>query len=189
MTELVTIDVKNHVADVRLNRPEKMNAINQEMWKAIGDAGAELADNREIRAIVLSGNGRGFCAGLDMGSFERMGDRDANSTNEIPIAKPDELPGNHVQTAAILWKRLPAPVIGAIHGVAYGAGAQLAPRSRHPIRCPGHAHVHPRNQMGLDPGRWHHAGHCGTSFPSMSPRSSPSQAEFWTVKPPKISDS
>ena len=45
MTDLVTIDIQNHVADVRLNRPEKMNAINQELWKAISEAGAKLADN------------------------------------------------------------------------------------------------------------------------------------------------
>lgn len=126
MSDLVTIEVKNHVADVRLNRPEKMNAVNQGMWEAISNAGKELADNREIRAIVLSGNGRGFCAGLDMGSFAKMSDRDSSKSTVIPIAKPDELPGNLAQTAAILWKRLPVPVIGAIHGVAYGAGAQIA---------------------------------------------------------------
>jgi enoyl-CoA hydratase/carnithine racemase len=126
MSDLVTIDLKNHVADVRLNRPEKMNAINQDMWQAISEAGAELKDNRGIRAIVLSGNGRAFCAGLDMASFQQMGDRDRTKSSVIPIAKPSELPGNLAQTAAILWKRLPVPVIGALHGVAYGAGAQIA---------------------------------------------------------------
>jgi enoyl-CoA hydratase/carnithine racemase len=126
MTELVSIDINNHIADVRLNRPEKMNAINQEMWLAISEAGASLADNPEIRAIVLSGNGRAFCAGLDMGSFQKMGDSASTRSSVIPIAKPDERPGNLAQTAAILWKRLPVPVIGAIHGVAFGAGAQIA---------------------------------------------------------------
>ena len=126
MTELVTIDINNHIADVRLNRPEKMNAINQDMWLAISKAGAALADNREIRAIVLSGNGRAFCAGLDMASFQQMGNTDSTRSSNIPVAKPNELPGNLSQTAAILWKRLPVPVIGAIHGVAFGAGAQIA---------------------------------------------------------------
>ena len=126
MTELVTIDINNHVADVRLNRPEKMNAINQEMWLAISEAGTSLADNSEIRAIVLSGNGRAFCAGLDMGSFQKMSGSNSERSSIIPIAKPDELPGNLAQTAALLWKRLPVPVIAAIHGVAYGAGAQIA---------------------------------------------------------------
>ncbi|MFP6654230.1 MAG: crotonase/enoyl-CoA hydratase family protein [Myxococcota bacterium] len=126
MTELVTIEVKNHVADVRLNRPEKMNALNPAMWRAISQAGQKLAENRDIRAVVLSGNGRGFCAGLDMASFQQMGDRDPNKPSVIPPATPDGPPGNLGQAAALLWKRLPVPVIGAIHGVAFGAGAQIA---------------------------------------------------------------
>lgn len=126
MTELVTIDINNHVADVRLNRPEKMNAINQKMWLAISEAGTSLADNSEIRAIVLSGNGRAFCAGLDMESFQKMSGSGSERSSNIPISKPDALPGNLTQTAALLWKRLPVPVIAAIHGVAYGAGAQIA---------------------------------------------------------------
>ena len=50
MSDLVTIDIKDHVADVRLNRPEKMNAVNPAMWKAIYEAGASLEDNREVCA-------------------------------------------------------------------------------------------------------------------------------------------
>jgi len=128
MAELVTIDIQDHIADVRLNRPEKMNALNQGMWKAITEAGEQLAQDREIRVVVLSGNGRCFCAGLDMASLQQFqeGDRASSSSTSIPIAGPNQRPGNLPQRACLVWKRLPVPVIGALHGVAYGAGAQIA---------------------------------------------------------------
>ena len=126
MSDLVTIDIKDHIADVRLNRPEKMNALSGELSNAIVDAGDQLADNREIRAIVLSGNGRCFCAGLDMASMQRFQDKDAKTSLSIPAVDPSERPGNLAQRASLIWKRLPVPVIGALHGVAYGAGAQIA---------------------------------------------------------------
>jgi len=128
MSDLVTIDIKDHVADVRLNRPEKMNAVNPAMWKAIYEAGASLEDEREVRAVVLSGNGRAFCAGLDMESMQGMAarDGDAPGSGETLKSRDGDRPENTFQRAAIVWKRLPMPVIGAIHGVAYGAGAQIA---------------------------------------------------------------
>lgn len=127
MADLVTIDIRDHVADVRLNRPDKMNAVNHEMWVAIGEAGEALIDNREVRAVVLSGNGRGFCAGLDMASFQGMADQSGDSPDQGNRLKSlGDRPENFFQRAAIVWKRVPVPVIGAIHGVAYGAGAQIA---------------------------------------------------------------
>jgi enoyl-CoA hydratase/carnithine racemase len=127
MSDLVTIDIQDHLADVRLNRPEKMNALNPAMWKAIYEAGASLIDNLEVRAVVLSGNGRGFCAGLDMASMQGMADRDGSAPGSGNTLKSgSDFPENHFQRAALVWKRLPMPVIGAIHGVAYGAGAQIA---------------------------------------------------------------
>ena len=83
MTDLVTIDIQDHVADVRLNRPEKMNAINGGMWQALNEAGERLAEHRGIRAVVLSGNGRAFCAGLDMASFQQMESRDRAGSSSI----------------------------------------------------------------------------------------------------------
>jgi enoyl-CoA hydratase/carnithine racemase len=126
MSDLVTIDIQDHIADVRLNRPEKMNALNQDMWQAINAAGEQLHDNREIRAVVLSGNGRCFCAGLDMASFQGFEERGSSKSTSIPLAAPNERPGNLAQRACLTWKRLPVPVIGALHGVAYGAGSQIA---------------------------------------------------------------
>lgn len=124
MTELVTVEVDGGVADVRLNRPEKYNALSPEMFKAIVDAGERLAEAKEVRAVVLSGNGRGFCAGLDMASMQGLGDpgRDAGEA----LLNRDDREENFAQRPAYVWKRLPVPTIAALHGVAYGGGCQIA---------------------------------------------------------------
>ena len=123
MTDLVTVDVTDGVADVRLNRPDKYNALSPEMFKSIIDAGERLAEARDVRAVVLSGNGRGFCAGLDMGSMQRL----AQSNSDVGVLhERDERPENHAQRPAFIWKRMPVPTIAAVHGVAYGGGLQIA---------------------------------------------------------------
>src|SRR5687767_12291028 len=70
--ERVTINIDGGVADVRMNRPEKMNALDGAQFAAIVDAGESLKKEPGVRAVVLSGNGRAFCAGLDFGSFQQM---------------------------------------------------------------------------------------------------------------------
>ena len=123
MTDLVTVDVTDGVADVRLNRPDKYNALSPEMFKSIIDAGERLAEARDVRAVVLSGNGRGFCAGLDMGSMQRL----AQSNSDVGVLhERDGRPENHAQRPAFIWKRMPVPTIAAVHGVAYGGGLQIA---------------------------------------------------------------
>ncbi len=131
MTELVTIDVSPEgIADVRLNRPDKYNALSQEMFSAVVAAGQSLADRGDVRVVVLSGNGPGFCAGLDMGNFQKMGSGDGSVKADKPelVTKQAgaELPGNRAQLPGLVWKRLPVPVIAAIHGVAFGGGCQIA---------------------------------------------------------------
>jgi enoyl-CoA hydratase/carnithine racemase len=125
MTDLVTIDQLGGIADVRLNRPEKYNALSPDMFKAIVAAAEELAQAKDLRAVVLSGSGRGFCAGLDMASFQGMAEAgDRSAANALLAA--DAGPENFAQRPAYVWKRLPMPVIAAIHGVAYGGGCQIA---------------------------------------------------------------
>mgnify|MGYP003700831661 FL=1 len=125
MTDLVTIDIDGGVADVRLNRVDKYNALSPDMFQAIIDAGESLAENRSVRAVVLSGNGRGFCAGLDMASMQGMtGGKGGGGTGTL--LDRDERPENHAQRPAYVWKRMPVPVIAAIHGVAFGGGCQIA---------------------------------------------------------------
>jgi enoyl-CoA hydratase/carnithine racemase len=118
MTERVTIEITSGVADVRLNRPEKRNALDAAMFAALVDAGKRLGADRSVRAVVLSGEGLGFCAGLDFKSFLAGGtgllERDADSL------------ANRAQRAAFVWQEVPVPVIAAIHGVAFGGGLQIA---------------------------------------------------------------
>lgn len=130
MPERVLIDLTDGVADVRLNRPDKINALDPAMFGALADAGRRLADDRHVRAIVLSGEGRGFCAGLDFGSFQAMAgenvpEEQAGDPSFIGTV-PDGKITHGAQWVAHQWHTMPAPVIAAIHGVALGGGCQIA---------------------------------------------------------------
>ena len=123
MSDLITITVKDHVADVRLNRPDEYNALSPEMFKSITDAGKTVSADAAIRAVVLSGEGRGFCAGLDFESFAAM----QSTQGDLDIfSRSEESPANNAQLAGYIWKQAPMPVIAAIHGVAFGGGLQIA---------------------------------------------------------------
>jgi enoyl-CoA hydratase/carnithine racemase len=126
MKDRVSIDLKDGVADVRLIRADKMNALDAAMFEGIIEAGSKLADMKGLRAVVLSGEGRAFCAGLDMGSFAAMkeqGDR-AAAVRDLP--RRTHGIANRPQHCAWLWRTLPVPVIAAVHGVAFGGGFQIA---------------------------------------------------------------
>lgn len=122
MPDLVTISIKNRIADVRLNRPDRYNALSPEMFEAIVKAGKSIEVNRSIRAVVLSGVGKGFCAGLDFEEFRQMKSSGKNMLEE----KTDGTYPNLFQKAAYVWKQLPVPVIAALHGSALGGGMQIA---------------------------------------------------------------
>jgi enoyl-CoA hydratase/carnithine racemase len=124
MTSLVAVEIKNHVAFVRLNRPEKYNALSLDMFKAIVEAGEAVQADKSIRAVVLSGEGRGFCAGLDFESFMKMGSGEA--TGFDLFGRTEDNPANYAQRTGYIWKQVPVPVIAALHGVAFGGGLQIA---------------------------------------------------------------
>ena len=119
-TARIRIDVRDGIADVRLDRPEKMNALDGAMFRALTEAGQSLAKDRSVRAVVLSGEGRGFCAGLDVSNFA------GGSAGFDPFVRDGASPANAVQRSAWVWTELPVPVIAAIHGVCFGGGLQLA---------------------------------------------------------------
>jgi enoyl-CoA hydratase/carnithine racemase len=126
MSDRVTIEIDGGVADVRLNRPDKMNAVDVAMFHALVDAGESLKADPSVRAVVLSGAGRGFCAGLDFASFQAMsGERADESVGDIGRRDEDRIT-NLGQQAAYVWTEMPAAVIAAVHGAAVGAGIQIA---------------------------------------------------------------
>jgi enoyl-CoA hydratase/carnithine racemase len=125
MNDRVRLTVEDGVAHVRLTRAEKLNALDPAMFDAIAEAGAELHDDPCIRAVVLSGEGRAFCAGLDL-------DRMLAAAEGQPLLPSVDLTrrthgfANYAQHLVWLWRELPVPVIAAVHGVAFGGGFQLA---------------------------------------------------------------
>lgn len=125
MTTLVNVSIENHIADVRFNRPDKYNALSFDMITVIINTIDKLAKESEVRAVVISGEGGNFSAGLDIENFAAMqsGGKDA-----IPdlMDRYKNHSTNIFQHIAYGWKELPMPVIAAIHGVAYGGGFQIA---------------------------------------------------------------
>jgi enoyl-CoA hydratase/carnithine racemase len=123
----VLCTISDGVADVRLNRADKRNALDPAMFAAIASTGERLRHTPGVRAVVLSGEGASFCAGLDFSSFQAMagnGDRAALAHEvTIPADSPVHALGQH---AVYVWRQIPAPVIAAVQGHALGGGFQLA---------------------------------------------------------------
>jgi enoyl-CoA hydratase/carnithine racemase len=136
VSDRVSCTIVDGVADVRLNRPDKLNALDLAMFDALIETGEGLTADPSVRAVVLSGEGRGFCAGLDFGSFQAMagggsggkkGDVEREGRSVADLGRRDEgRITNRGQQAVYVWTEMPAPVIAAIHGPALGGGIQLA---------------------------------------------------------------
>jgi 2-(1,2-epoxy-1,2-dihydrophenyl)acetyl-CoA isomerase len=121
---LVVFEQKASVAHITLNRPDKLNAINFELGMQLWEAFARCADQPSIRAIVLAGAGRAFCAGDELGR-ERTPDEDESLRRRGRIKHYVSGPGRWTSTV-LLMRSLPQPIVVRVQGYAYGAGFNLA---------------------------------------------------------------
>ncbi len=119
----ITID-NNGVADVALVRSDKMNALDAEMFAALAAAIDRLKAEPKLRAVVLHGEGKAFCAGLDMGRMAKMNSGEPGGVRELRPRTHGI--SNSSQYVGLGWRELPVPVIAAVHGVAFGGGLQVA---------------------------------------------------------------
>ena len=116
-SDTVLIDISDRIATVTLNRPEKLNALNAELMETLPNVLEQLANDSNVRCLVLTGAGRGFCAG---------GDISAMASGE---ALPDENPIARLrrrEEVSRLLHEMPKPTIGMINGAAAGAGLSIA---------------------------------------------------------------
>lgn len=142
MSERVIVERDGAVAHVRMNRPEKRNGLDLPMFEGLVAAGRALAADHSVRAVVLSGEGKAFCAGLDFMAF--MGSAE---TAPKLLRGRDESPANLAQRVGWIWQEVPVPVIAAIHGQAFGGGLQIALGAD--LR-----YVHPEAQLSVMEIKW-----------------------------------
>jgi enoyl-CoA hydratase/carnithine racemase len=142
MERRVTINLQDGVADVRLNRTDKLNALDPAMFEGIERALAELRETIGLRVVVLSGEGRAFSAGLDMASMA-SGGASAGKT----LTDRTHGIANIFQHVAWGWRELPVPVIAAVHGIAFGGGFQIM--SGADIRI-----MHPQARLSIMELKW-----------------------------------
>lgn len=122
MEERVSIEKDRHVAIVKLNRPDKMNALDVAMFDALIEAGENLNADDSVRCVVLCGEGKAFCAGLDLSMFSLDGSSDLLAT---PLEERTHGNSNKWQKAVWVWRELQVPVIAAVQGVVFGGGLQI----------------------------------------------------------------
>jgi enoyl-CoA hydratase/carnithine racemase len=111
----------NGVATVTMVRADKHNALDQAMFEGLMHAAEQLAANAAVRAVVLHGEGKSFCSGLDIASFMT-----GQGGTDVLLVRDDDRLANFAQRVAYDWSLVPAPVIAAIHGNCFGGGLQIA---------------------------------------------------------------
>jgi enoyl-CoA hydratase/carnithine racemase len=120
-TKYVTTRVENGIAHVRLDRPDKLNALNLDTLDDLIRTARWLRRDRTLRAVVIAGEGESFTSGLDIAGVLRTPGRIVRAFVPVPWRGT-----NRFQEACWAWRRIPVPVIAAVHGHCYGGGVQIA---------------------------------------------------------------
>ena len=145
--ERVTISISDGIADVKMNRADKRNALDNAMFTSLNAAGEYLKKLDGLRVVVLSGDGASFCAGLDFSSFAQMAETGAKKPDMNAGAMVDGRITHMAQQVCWVWQEVPVPVIAAVHGHALGGGIQIALGAD--IRI-----VHPDTQLSVREVHW-----------------------------------
>ena len=125
MEDRVRIEIDCHgIADVCLVRGDKMNALDFAMFDALTAAINRLKAEKRLRVVMLHGEGKAFCAGLDMGRMAKLNNGDPGATRDLRPRTHGI--ANSAQFVGLGWREIPVPVIAAVHGVAFGGGLQVA---------------------------------------------------------------
>ncbi|WP_430461753.1 crotonase/enoyl-CoA hydratase family protein [Thalassolituus sp. LLYu03] len=117
----VLCEVRNHIAYVTMNRADKLNGLDMAMFTEMIATAKKLRKDRRVRAVILSGAGASFCAGLDFKAVAKNPSMIPKIFLKLPWTKQ-----NIAQEIAHCWRDLPVPVICAIHGNCFGGGVQIA---------------------------------------------------------------
>ena len=119
----LSIELTNNIAHLHLNRPDRANAMNQPMWQELGEAMAWIDSEPEVRVVVLSGNGKHFCAGIDLAMLNEMIDDSISCEGRKREALRGEIRWLQNQLTAIANCR--KPVLAAIHGACIGGAVDM----------------------------------------------------------------
>ena len=139
MNSTISYQVTDGIASVILNRPDKMNALNKDLFEAIIATGEAIKEDKSVRVVVISGAGRAFCAGLDMELMMAVGDTNLDErTHGL---------SNVFQQAAWVWHEVPVPVIAAVHGTCFGGGLQL-------MTGADMRYIHPETKLSIMEMKW-----------------------------------
>ncbi len=122
MAGRVVVERGDGLAHVRLARAEKLNGLDLPMLRGLVDAAREIRRDKSVRAVLLSGEGDAFSAGLDFASVAKQPAAVARAFAKVPRLQKLNL----FQRCCWVWRDLPVPVVAALHGRCYGGGLQLA---------------------------------------------------------------
>jgi len=149
MTSKVLVEIKAPVATITLNKPERLNAVDVEVWEGIRDAAVAVDETPGVRVAILQGAGGAFCAGLDVKAGSTLGDLDAGSPASAMVRIREHLA--HLQECFTRLERTRVPVIAAIERVCIGAGMELALCCDIRIAAEGTIFSIPEVQLGIVP--------------------------------------